>query len=66
MLEATKFEVSHRSLLQWHDLPTELNKNLLIDSKVIRGTHREKDRKEVYLTSLTFIFKEIRLKFPEQ
>jgi hypothetical protein len=59
MVEGTGLKGRHRGHLQWHDLSTEFHKNLPIGSKVIRGD-RQTDRHD--LISLTFLFKESRLK----
>jgi hypothetical protein len=39
--------------LRLPDLPTEFHKNLLIGSKVIRGTQRRTDRQDGDLTNLS-------------
>jgi hypothetical protein len=66
MVEGTGLKVRRRGHLQWHDLLTEFHKNLPIGSKVIRGGHtqidRRTDRQAGDLISLTFLFKESRLK----
>jgi hypothetical protein len=61
MVESTGWKVLRRGHLQWHDVPTEFHKNLLIGSKVIKGG-RGADRQIDDLISLTFLFKESRLK----
>jgi hypothetical protein len=57
MVEGTGLKVLRRGHVQWHDLPTEFHKNLPIGSKVIRG-----DKQTDGFISLTFLFKESRLK----
>jgi hypothetical protein len=65
-LKVRDYEVRRRGHLQWHDLPTEFHKNLPLGSKVIGGwgghTDRRIDRPTGDLISLTFLFKESRLK----
>jgi hypothetical protein len=61
MLEGTGLKIRHRGHLQWHDLSTEFHKNLPIGSKVIRGD-TQTDRQTGNLMSLSFLFKESRLK----
>jgi hypothetical protein len=63
MVEIQDSKVWHQGHLKWHDLPTEFHTNLPIGSKVIRGdthTHRQNNN----FLSLTFLFKENRLKMP--
>jgi hypothetical protein len=57
--EATESNCGLFGYLQWHGLPTEFRKYVLIGSKVIRGTHRQADRQTGNgdLISLTFPFK---------
>jgi hypothetical protein len=45
-----------------HDLPTEFHKNLPVGSNVIRGEGTQTDRQTGDLLSLTFLFKESRIK----
>jgi hypothetical protein len=59
MVKGTGLKSRRRGHLQWHDLPTEFYKNLSMGSKVIRG---DTDRQTGDLISLTFLFKESRLK----
>jgi hypothetical protein len=54
------WKVRHRGHFQWHELPTEFHKNLPISSKVIMGGHTDRHAGDVI--SLTFLFKESRLK----
>jgi hypothetical protein len=66
-LKVRDYKVRRRGHLQWHDLPTEFHKNLPIGLKVIGGdthrqTDRQTDRQTGDLISLTFLFKESRLK----
>jgi hypothetical protein len=65
MVEGTGLKVWRRGHLQWHDLSTEFHKKLPIGSKVIREDtqiDRRTDRQTGDLISLTFLFKESRLK----
>jgi hypothetical protein len=65
MVEGAGLKVWCRGHLQWHDLPTEFHKYLSIGSKVIRRDtqiDRWTDRQTGDLISLTFLFKESRLK----
>jgi hypothetical protein len=69
MVEGTGLKSMASRSLQWHYLPTKFNKSLPIGSKVIRGdtqtdrqTDGQTDRQTGDLISLTFLFKEIRLK----
>jgi hypothetical protein len=74
MVEGTGLKVGRPGHFQWHDLPTEFHKNLTIGTKVIRGatqtdgrtdgqTDGLADRQTGDLISLTFLFKECRLKY---
>jgi hypothetical protein len=60
-LKVRDWKVRHRGHLQWHDLRTEFHKNLPTGSKVVRG-HTQTDRQTGDLISLTFLFKECKLK----
>jgi hypothetical protein len=60
MVEGSGLKVWRLGHLQWHDLSIEFHKNLPIGSKVIRGG--DTDRQTGDLISLTFVFKESRLK----
>jgi hypothetical protein len=60
-LKVRDWKVWRRGHLQWHDIPTEFHKNLPIGSKVIEGD-TQTDGQTGTLISLTFLFKESRLK----
>jgi hypothetical protein len=60
MVEGTGSKSTARGHRQWNALPTEFHKNLPIGSKLFRGGQTVRQTGD--LTSLTFLFKESRLK----